>query len=153
MGYYIDSVIKFNIDTYEELLEYGAMKAKEERNSIIGRVIEPYDLNATTETIDELINEDGEVYLDDDGSICIKLFFKYGSFIQSVIEGFVSKLIEEEREDEFTYLSLGEEFEDTEQSGYYDDDMFIVREMETNLSKPMKLKKGTFFVKIDLGGK
>lgn len=151
MGYYIESVLKFNIDTYEEFLEFGVQKAKEDRSSVIGRQIDPYDVNATTETIEELF--ENEIYLDINGSICISTLYKYGTFANYIIDEFVKKLQDEDRYDDFTMATVGEELTDMGWFGDYDDSIYISREIEPNLYKPIKLKKGTLFIKIDLGGK
>lgn len=151
MSYYIDSILKFDIDTFEEFLDFGVEKAKEERTRMSGSVIEPYDVNATRETIEELF--ENEIYLDTNGSICISTMYKYGTFANYVIDEFVKQLQKDERDNDFTLASVGEELSDMEWFGNYDDCVYIERVIEPNLNKPMKLKKGTFFVKIDLGGK
>lgn len=151
MSYYIDSTLKFDIDTYEEFLEFGAEKAKEVRYSLTGREIEPYKVDATRYDIEELF--ENEIYLDVDGSICISTVYKYGTFAHWVLEEFVKQLQDNDREEDFTMASIGEEMEDMELFGEYDDCIYIERIVEPNLQKPMRLKKGTFFVKIDLGGR
>lgn len=146
MGYYMDILFKSNYETYQELLEFIVEFAKDWQYR---KYLNPNDV-INKEYIEDLLEDD--VFYDERGDICIKSCVKYGTLIQKGIEEFTKKLIDENREEDFTLAEAGEEYDDYGVKGEYDldVDVYVYKEIEPALRKPKKLKKGNLFIKIEI---
>ena len=146
MGYYIDMAFKSNYETYEELLEFMVDFAKDWQGK---KYLNPNTF-IDREYIEDLLNNN--VYFDVNGDICISVSTKYGSLIQKGIEEFTNKLIKEDREEDFSLAEAGEEYDDYGVKGDYDYDVdvYVYKEIDPGLYKPVKLKKGALFINIEI---
>ncbi len=146
MGYYIDLLFKSNYETYQELLDFIVEFAEEWKYK---KYLDLPNAEINKEYIEDLL--EGDVYFDETGDICIQSSTKYGTLIQQGLEKFASKLIDENREEDFTLAEAGEEYDDFGVKGEYDYDVdvYVYKEIEPALRNPCKLKKGNLFIKID----
>jgi len=141
MGYMMDTALKMSFREYKNFEEFVRSYVKKINNSYVHVSIIESD-----EIIDYLFDCE---YMDID-CMCITAYCKYGSLAHDILTEYRDSVIDEEREEEYSYMEIGESiYEYQEWYGMMDDGPYMDCTVNPNLSGRERVTNGKLKIIID----